>query len=51
MGVVRVLIGFAVAMGMTAAWILLACLVMAISLYIARLIPLSGRKSRKRPTA
>jgi hypothetical protein len=51
MGVIRVLVGFAIAMGITVAWILFACLVMGISLYVSRLIPLGGRESRKRPTA
>jgi hypothetical protein len=50
MGVVRVLVGFAVAIGMTVAWILFACAMMGITLYITRLIPLSGRKPGKRPT-
>ena len=47
MGVLRVLIGFAVAVGMTGAWILLALVVMAVSLYIAKLVPLSGRRNLK----
>lgn len=46
MGVVRVLAGFVVAIGMTGAWILLACVVMLLSLYIARLVPLAGRRRR-----
>jgi hypothetical protein len=49
MGVLRVFAGFVVAIAMTGAWMLLACLVMAVSLYIARLVPLAGRhKSRAR---
>ena len=47
MGVLRLLIGFAIAVGMTGAWILLALLVMAISLYIAKLVPLTGDGSRR----
>jgi hypothetical protein len=43
MGVLRVFAGFVVAIAMTGAWMLLACLVMAVSLYIARLVPLAGR--------
>lgn len=46
MGVVRVLAGLAVAVGMTGAWMLLACVVMMLSLYIARLVPLTGRRRR-----
>jgi hypothetical protein len=43
MGLLRVIAGLVVAIGMTGAWMVLACLVMAVSLYIARLVPLSGR--------
>jgi hypothetical protein len=43
MGILRLLAGFVIAIGMTGAWMLLACLVMLVSLYIARLVPLSGR--------
>jgi hypothetical protein len=43
MGVLRLLAGFVVALGMTGAWMLLACAVMAVSLYIARLVPLAGK--------
>ena len=43
MSVVRVLAGLVVALGMTGAWMLLACAVMAVSLYIARLVPLAGK--------
>ena len=46
MGVLRVLAGFAIAAGMTAAWVLLAIIVMGVSLYIARLVPLTGRRKR-----
>ena len=51
MGVVRVLAGFAVAIGMTGAWMLLACVVMLLSLYIARLVPLTGKRKRPRSRA
>ncbi len=44
MGVLRLLAGLAMAIGMTGAWILLALVVMAVSLYIARLVPLTGRR-------
>jgi hypothetical protein len=44
MGVLRLLAGLAMAVGMTGAWILLALVVMAVSLYIARLVPLTGRR-------
>jgi hypothetical protein len=44
MGALRVLAGLAMAIGMTGAWILLALLVMGISLYIAKLFPLTGRR-------
>jgi hypothetical protein len=46
MGVLRVLGGLAVAVGMTAVWVLLACATMGVSLYIARLVPLTGRRKR-----
>jgi hypothetical protein len=46
MSAVRVLIGFAAAVGMTGAWILLALVVMGVSLYIAQLVPLTGRRKR-----
>ena len=46
MGVVRVLAGFFVAIGMAGAWLLLAIVVMVVSLYIARLVPLAGRRRR-----
>jgi len=42
----RLLAGLAVAVGMTAGWILLAIVVMGVSLYIARLVPLTGRRRR-----
>jgi hypothetical protein len=42
-GVLRVFAGFVVAIAMTGAWMLLACAVMAVSLYVARLVPLAGR--------
>jgi hypothetical protein len=48
MGVLRVLAGLIVAAGMTAAWMLLACAVMVVSLYVSRLFPLAG-KHRTRP--
>ena len=44
MGVFRLLAGLVVAVGITGAWMLLACVVMAVSLYIARLVPLSGKR-------
>jgi hypothetical protein len=50
MGILRALAGLAMAVGMTAAWILLVLVVMAVSLYIARLVPLTGRRKRA-PTA
>jgi hypothetical protein len=43
-GVLRVLTGLVVAVGMTGAWMLLACVVMVVCLYIARLVPLAGRR-------
>jgi hypothetical protein len=43
----RLLAGLAMAVAMTCAWILLALLVMAVSLYIARLVPLTGTRTRK----
>jgi hypothetical protein len=46
MGIIRLLAGLAVAIGMTGAWILLALVVMAVSLYIARLVPLTGKRRR-----
>jgi hypothetical protein len=48
MGVLRVLAGLAVAIGMTGAWILLACVVAVVTLYIARLVPMTGRRRRPR---
>jgi len=47
-GALRLLAGFVVAIGMTGAWIVLALVVMAVSLYIARLVPLTG-KHRPKP--
>jgi hypothetical protein len=44
--VLRLLVGLVAAVGMTAAWVLLACVIMAVSLYIARLVPLTGRRKR-----
>jgi hypothetical protein len=35
------------AAGMTGAWIVLACLVMVVSLYLARLVPLTGRRRKQ----
>jgi hypothetical protein len=50
MGLLRLLAGLLMAVGMTGAWILLALVVMAVSLYIARLVPLTGRhRPRPRP--
>jgi hypothetical protein len=49
-GLLRLLAGLLVAVGITGAWILLALVVMAVSLYIARLVPLTGRRNpRARP--
>ena len=48
MSLLRLLAGLLMAVGMTGAWILLALVVMAVSLYLARLVPLAG-KSRARP--
>ena len=48
MGLLRLLAGLLMAVGMTGAWILLALMVMAVSLYIAKLVPLTGRH-RSRP--
>jgi hypothetical protein len=48
--VLHVLGAFVVAIGMTGAWMLLACAVMAVSLYVARLVPLAGKR-RSRPRA
>ena len=45
-GALRVLEGVAVAVGMTGGWVLLACAIMGVSLYIARLVPLTGRRKR-----
>jgi hypothetical protein len=45
--VLRLLAGFVVAIGMTGAWMLLACVVMAVSLYVARLVPLAGKRRRR----
>jgi hypothetical protein len=50
MGVLRVLAGFAIAAGVAGGWILLAIIVMGVSLYIARLVPLTGRRKRAGPT-
>ena len=47
MGIVRLLAGLFVALGMTGAWILLACVVAAVTLYVARLVPLTGRHRNK----
>jgi len=47
MGILRVLTGLVVAIGITGAWILLACVVMVVSLYIARLVPLTGRRRNR----
>ena len=50
MGIVRVIAGLVVAIGMTGAWMLLACAVMAVSLYVARLVPLAGNHRPGRRT-
>jgi hypothetical protein len=43
MGIVRLIAGLIVAFAMTGAWMLLACAVMGVCLYVARLVPLTGR--------
>ena len=43
-GALRLLAGLLMAVGMTGAWMLLACLVMVVCLYIARLVPMTGRR-------
>ena len=43
MGLLRVLAGLAMAIGMTGAWMLLALVVAAVTLYILKLVPLTGR--------
>lgn len=49
-GLLRLLAGLLVTVAITGAWILLALVVMAVSLYIAQLVPLAGRrKPRARP--
>jgi hypothetical protein len=48
MSLLRLFAGLLVAVGMTGAWILLALVVMAVSLYLAKLVPLAG-KSRPGP--
>jgi hypothetical protein len=48
MGVLRVLAGVAMALSMTAAWMLLAVLVALVTLYLTKLVPLAGM--RRRPT-
>jgi hypothetical protein len=45
-GALRVVVGLAVAVGMTGVWLLLAIAIMGVSLYIARLVPLTGRRKR-----
>lgn len=45
-GTLRVLVGLVAAVGMTAAWLLLAIAIMGVSLYLARLVPLTGRRKR-----
>ena len=47
MGFLRVLAGLAMALGMTGAWMLLALLVAGVTLYIVRLVPLTGRHRNK----
>ena len=46
MGILRLLAGLVMAVGMTGAWMLLAFIVMGVSLYLARLVPLSGRRHK-----
>ena len=47
MSALRLLAGLAMAIGMTGAWMLLAIAVMVVCLYIARLVPLAGRRRDK----
>ena len=47
MGVIRLLGGLVAALVAAGTWMLLACAVMVVSLYLARLVPLTG--SRKPP--
>lgn len=44
MGFLRVLGGIVVALVAAGTWMLLACVVMMVCLYIARLVPLTGRR-------
>jgi hypothetical protein len=47
-GIVRLLTGFVIAAAFMAAWIAFAWLVMLVTLYIVRAIPLSGRRRADR---
>jgi len=46
-GILRLLAGLVMAVGLTGAWMLLAIIVMGVSLYLARLVPLTGRRRTK----
>ena len=42
----RVIVAFLIAAAMTAGWLLFAVLVMGVSLYFAKLVPLTGWRRR-----
>jgi hypothetical protein len=46
MGLLRVFGGIIVALIAAGSWLLLACVVMVVCLYIARLVPLTGRRKQ-----
>jgi hypothetical protein len=45
-GVFRLISGFFIAAGFIAAWLAFTCVVMLVTLYIVRVIPLTGRRRR-----
>jgi len=45
-GLIRLIGGFAIAALFTAAWVAIACLVMLVSLYVTRIVPMTGRRRR-----
>ena len=45
-GVFRVIVGLLVAAAMTAGWLLFAVVVMGVSLYFAKVVPLTGWRRR-----
>jgi hypothetical protein len=45
-GIARVIAGFFITVMMWGGWLLFICGVMAISLYVARLVPLAGKRRR-----